>query len=370
MKIVIIGGGITGLSTAVGIEQHMPQATVTLLEQAPELTPVGTGIVLWPNAIAALADLGIPTEQLDATGERIEMAGIRRVDGRWMRRMPNGAVADRIGTSVALHRADLINLLRGALTRTRLVLGATVTQADRRGVVHWDSTDAHTHHVEADYVIAADGIKSTVRQQHWGTTAQPSGLVCTRAVVDVPTMHAVETWGVGAMAGHIPLRDGRTYIYATQRQPWDGHDLAWLRSWPDPLPTLACAMADTPDQLFVAQLTSLPSITGWRRGRIVLAGDAAHAMLPFLGQGACQGIEDARALTWALAKDDIAAYERTRRSRAHRITRESQMVTQLSTASGLISRLRDIAMPAFPHWLFLRQLNSIAGARPQRGQIT
>ncbi len=366
MDIVIVGGGIVGLTTALGCEHSMPDARVTLLERAPALIPVGAGIVLWPNALACLERLGVPADEVTAGGTTPTMGGIRTAEGRWLRRLDERAVRSAIGSSVALHRADLVDLLRSRLQRTRVVLGAEVHTARPDGAVTWhdDSagSDRGEHELRADLVVAADGLRSSIRQQHWAIAPVSSGIVCTRAVLDVETSDFVETWGRGAMAGHLPLPGGRTYVYAARPAPWDGHDLAWLATWPGPLPRLAQAMEADRSRLIVGELASLPPVCPWTRGRIALAGDAAHGMLPFLGQGACQGIEDADALVTAVARGELAAYEKQRWQRAQRVVNASRQASLMATADGARASLRDRLVPLLPNGLFMRQLAGIASA--------
>ncbi len=342
MQIVIVGAGIAGLTTALAFECLVPKGRVTLVEQAPSLEPVGAGIVLWPNALRVLEELGIPAETLATRGRVGALGGIRTPSGRWLQRL-DPRPEER---PAAYHRADLVALLREPLGPTDIVLGAQVTRVEPTGEVTWHQPPDTDHRVSADVAVAADGIHSPVRRAHWAIDPRPSGIVCARAVVPVAIESGAETWGRGAMAGYVPLTDGRTYVYAARRTPWDGHDLAWLAAWPDPFPTLAAAAAG--QDLIVAELASLPPVRPWVRGRIALVGDAAHAMLPFLGQGACQGIEDAFAVARAIASGDLAAYERARRQRALAVSRASRSASLVALADGWRAAVRDAAMPWVP----------------------
>ncbi len=353
MHIVIIGAGITGLTTALACEQLLPEARTTIVERAPALTPIGAGIVLWPNALGVLRRLVVTEADNSEHGRFGSLAGIRSAAGPWLRHLRPDRATETLGAPAAFHRADLISLLRSRLTRTEIQLGTPVTHADLTGEVAW--ADQRT---TADVIVAADGLRSQVRQQHWGTVPLDSGIVCVRTVVPVTTTGFTETWGRGAIAGHVPLRGGRTYLYAARRAPWDGHDLAWLADWPEPLPALATAAAGT--ELIGGELASLPRVTPWVRGRIALAGDAAHAMLPFLGQGACQGIEDALALAAAIAEGDLTAYERARQRRAAAVVRASRSASETALLDGWRAAARDRAVHLMPERVLLASMARFA----------
>lgn len=359
MELVIVGGGIAGLTCAAAAEKAMPWARITLLERATAITPVGAGIVLWPNALAALEKWGIRAEALRAAGASMAMAGVRTSRGRWLRRVSADLMQRGPGQSVALHRASLIEALLDHLTRTEIHLSSDVTMADPNGTVHWTGPGGDRS-LEADVVVVADGLRSTVRQHHWGVSPRPSGVTCLRAVVDVAAPEFIETWGRGEIVGQVPIGGGRTYVYAARRTAWDGVDLDWARSWPGLTPRLVEAVGATSTERIVAELSSVPSVRPWTKGRLALVGDAAHAMLPFLGQGACQGIEDASALIETIAAGaELNVYEHRRRARAMMVHRASQRASQTAMADGALALLRDAVVPLIPDRIFSAQLGRI-----------
>ena len=357
--LVIVGGGIVGLTTALAAERALPSSDILLLERSPELSPVGTGIVLWPNALAVLERLGVTAADVDRTGLRISLEGIRTHRGRWLRRIDQAEVHGRIGASAAFHRAELVDLLRSRLTRTQVQLGAQVTGVRPDGQVDWTQVGSD-HTVTGEVVVAADGINSLVRTAYWNVAPVPSRVVCLRAVIQSPSSAALETWGRGAVCGHMPLPGDRTYVYAARRAPWDGRDLSWLASWPGELPRLADAVSrgirEGRVRPHVDVLARLPALPTFVHDRLALVGDAAHAMLPFLGQGACQGIEDAEALVDAVASGDLGRYDTARRRRAQSVARASRTASAVALADGLLAAVRDRAVPMVPDKAYLRQL--------------
>jgi 2-polyprenyl-6-methoxyphenol hydroxylase-like FAD-dependent oxidoreductase len=159
---VIVGAGIGGLACAVAL--HKRGWTATVLEQADRLAPVGSGISLFPNALRALDVLGLGAP-IRAAGQTDIGVGIRSPSGRWLSRTDPGAIAQRYGPTVLVHRADLIRLLRDALpagavvTGTRVAGGAitTIGGSQPAALTYAGST------VAADVLIAADGVHSMLR---------------------------------------------------------------------------------------------------------------------------------------------------------------------------------------------------------------
>ncbi|WKG01610.1 FAD-dependent oxidoreductase [Mycolicibacterium sp. HK-90] len=376
-SILVVGAGITGLATAIALQRHGYEVSVA--EARRDVSP-GAGISLWPNALAALDEIGLG-EQVRAAGGRVTAGALRWRDGAWLRRPAAERFTRALGEPlVVIRRAVLTEILTGALrpgtvdyelTARDLTLGTSgvrVTFSD--GSVR-----------EADGVVGADGVDSMVaRHLNGALPRRYAGYTAWRAVASCPLDPELsgETLGPGSQVGHVPLGDEHTYWFATQRAPRgqaapDG-ELTHLRqhfaSWAEPIPALL-ATTD-PEQVLRNDLYDRAAARCWARGPVVIAGDAAHPMRPHLGQGGCQGLEDAAVLGALAARSpDLASafarFATVRRRRAMAIVRESQLI-------GRVVNLRPPALGAaaarasvlIPEFALTRHLASIAA----RGAFT
>ncbi|MET7772810.1 FAD-dependent monooxygenase [Nocardia sp. NPDC005366] len=322
-KAVIVGGGIGGLATAIALSRR--GWDIEVLERAARIEALGAGLSLWPNALRALDALGVGGEVRSRAREE-GSAGIRDDRGRLLSRTDVAAIRDRYGLPIMLHRADLLEILRAAVPETAVRTGISVTGVAADGVV----THA-TGEVTGDLIVGADGIHSVVRRAVCGDIAPKyAGYTAWRVVLapTEPMGDLGETWGRGERFGFAALPDGRVYCFATANLPagTETDGLAELRrrfgDWHDPIPALLAA-AD-PAAVLQHDIYELPPLPTYVSGRIALLGDAAHAMTPNLGQGACQALEDAVILARVADEDvDLTRYDRERRPRTRMIAARS-----------------------------------------------
>ncbi len=372
---IVVGGGIGGLAAARAL--HLRGWQVTVLERAPVPGEVGAGISLWPNALRALDALGLAGRIRDR-GITEGDTGIRQPGGCWLSRPDAAEMTRRYGAVIMLHRADLHRILVDALPPAVLRTGAQVTGVDSDGTVTWG-----TLRTRADLVVGADGIHSTVRRLVFPDAAAPryAGYTAWRFVVPGPPgglAGAGETWGRGTRFGYAVLPDGRVYCYATANTPPGGRaadgEPAELRrrfgGWHAPIPALLRAATD--DVVLRHDIHHLPALARFVSERVALLGDAAHAMTPDLGQGACQALEDA--VTLAAVPDGgttvpagLRRYDEQRRPRTQAIARRSRRTGAVAQwAAAPAALLRDTAVRLTPAPVLLRSFAPVLDWAPPR----
>lgn len=326
--ITIVGGGIAGLALAAALDPS--RFHVTVYEKRPELPTVGNALGMWPNAQRALARLRI-LDQARAVSPVLGSGSVRNAQGEpW--------VTVDAGEMFGISRIDLIRLLDGA-----------VPAAVRR------VTDA-VQSVPADgsLVVGADGVHSMVRRTGWGsaTDARLTPYLALRGTLPTPVAQdeVGEYWGRGDLFGMAAARGG-SFWYASYRselgpygidvplaldqarERFSGHAPAIRRA-------LAAA---TPEECLVQRLWTVPHLRSYVSGRTVLIGDAAHAMMPTLGRGACESLVDAVTLADLLnnapqgQEQALRAYNKQRRLR-------TRAVSVASSALGRVA-LADRAQP-------------------------
>ncbi|MGK5676554.1 FAD-dependent oxidoreductase [Micromonospora sp. URMC 106] len=376
---VVVGGGIGGLAAALAL--HRRGWRVTVLERAAELREVGAGLTLMANAVRGLDALGVGAA-VRARSDTGAAGGIRTARGRWLSRLDADEMTRLLGTTaLGVHRSTLHGILRDALPAEAVHTGAEVSDVDpEAGEVRY-RRHGEPARLHADLVVGADGLRSALRARLWPGTPPPAyaGTTAWRAVIGFPEpVPAAISWGRGAEFGTVPIGDGRLYWFGAVTAPPGGHapdELAAVRehfgSWHDPIPAL---LAATPPEAVLRNdihhlATPLPSYV---RGRVALLGDAAHAMTPNLGQGACQAIEDAVTLGAVCAGGAgtvpaaLAAYDRQRRPRSQAVARASfrtgRFGQQLRHPAAVA--LRDTLLRLTPARASLRSMARYADWRP------
>ncbi|MFD0279235.1 FAD-dependent monooxygenase [Kitasatospora sp. NPDC127111] len=367
---IVIGGGIGGLTAALAL--HRQGVPVTVHERAASLEPVGAGLALAPNALRALDRLGVG-DRLRALATPHPAVGVRHPSGRWLARTDTAAFETHFGDTIAaVARAEVIDALVDALPAGTVRTGSPAELVDPGAAGDPTSPAApaapavvRTADGEqaAGLVVAADGIRSASRGLLFPHHPGPrySGFTTWRTIVPTPGRYpaaAGEVWGRGRLAGIVPLAGDRVYVYGAALAPAgaraaDGDEKAELLrrygTWCAPVPELLAA-AD-PARVLRHDVWELADpLPAYHRGRVALLGDAAHAMCPFQGQGACQAIEDAVVLAAGVGPGaDPAAglpgYTAARLPRTTSIVTGSRRVGALvARRSPVAALLRDTAL--------------------------
>ena len=337
-RIAIIGGGIGGLTAAVALQARGIEADV--FEQSAKISEIGAGVALTPNAMKAYRAIGLDAE-IAAIGYEADYQTVRSWNsGSVISRVPRkGAYTREFGAPyLTMHRADLIEVLHRQLPDRVIHLGARCTEVEA-GDVGAKVRFADGRQIEADVVIGADGIHSAVRKSLFGATAPRfTGCACWRGLVPFD-----------AFPPGIVSRDGTMYmgprshiIYYLVRggelvnfvahidSDWTGE--LWTQEcdrsevietyagWHEPLLRLLASA----ERYYKWALYDRDPLDRWSKGRATLLGDLAHAMLPYIGQGACMAIEDGYVLAAAIAQmpdelgNALQHYERLRLPRTRR----------------------------------------------------
>src|SRR3984885_6934464 len=364
-RVAIIGGGIGGLAAARPLCRRGIE--VSIYEAAPELREIGAGVALGPNAMKALRSLGLEDDVRGIAG-RWDWAVTRNgKTGRAISMTSRDQQAVLFGAAGATaHRADLLDVLSHSIPSDIVTLGARCTEVEPDGQVAVARFQDGSE-VEADVIIGADGIHSVVRGSLFGPDAPRfTGKICYRSVVPVdavpggrPPSENVQWLGPHGTIVLYPVRreelinvvchyDDEDYRHESWVSECDRREvLERYSDWDESLLRIFSAG----EVWYKWALYDRDPIPQWTRGRVTLLGDAAHPMLPYLGQGACQAIEDGVVLAAALAAepdDPVAAlglYERSRRPRASQVvlaSRERGVSNHL--ASPLAALRRDLSI--------------------------
>ena len=372
--VIVAGAGVGGLSAALALAAA--GRYVVVLERAPALAEFGAGLQLAANATRRLAKWGAldRLRELATAPEAVDLRAAR--DGAVIATVPVGESEQRWGSAyLVAHRADLLTALTetaAASPSIEIRLGCSLEgwHADGDGVlVHIEGRPD----LKGAALVGADGLRSRVREGLALTTPDAprySGRTSWRALLPAASAPAAmlaprsNLWlGAGAHLVHYPLRQASAVnLVAVVEDEWTDLDTPdfWashgnagflasrFQGWSDEIRAVIAAAPEWRRW----PLYERKAIQTWTRGRVAILGDAAHAMAPFLAQGAAQAIEDADALGLAFSahpRDEAAAldaYSRARVARANRVQRASRLQGIVYHLSGPAAFVRDRTMRA------------------------
>jgi len=367
MRVIIIGAGIGGLAAA--LTMRRAGIEVEIFEQSAALREIGAGIQISPNASRILQRLGLASS-MRKYGVRPLAVHIRRWDnGRTLTRQLLGDECERTfgAPYYHFHRAELLDLLAAALPAHMIHLDhrciGLKQSSDRVEVKFHNGTIA-----DADLVVGADGIHSTVRELILGAESPRfSGHVAYRGLVPAGRLahlglevNASSWWGPNHHFVHYFVGAGTRYVNWVAVMPGEWRIESWTArgevadalhefdGW-HPQVSAIIGAADATNRW---ALYDRDPLMRWTAGRVTLMGDAAHAMLPYMAQGAVQAIEDSAVLAKCLELADrhdlapaLRRYEETRKPRATRCQEGSRRNGEMyHLADGEQQQLRDVSL--------------------------
>ncbi|WP_422935257.1 FAD-dependent monooxygenase [Sinomonas sp. P47F7] len=319
---VVIGGGIGGVATALRLRQQ--GTCVTLVEQAPEFGEVGAGLQLAPNATRLLKEWGLLERVLSVAVAPKHLVFRDAVSGRELLRQDvRGEFEARYGAPyIVAHRADLHAILVDAAREAgvELVNGVTIARTENTSLgARAVTADGRVY--DADAVLAADGLRSAVRAEMSDDEPIPSGYVAFRGALPISDVkHASDMEDVVVWLGprcHLvqyPLRKGEMFntvavfqspAFLRGEEVW-GTEGELEEAYKDCVPEVRKALENLWRVRSWPMFDRLPLPT-WVDGNMALLGDAAHPMLQYLAQGACQALEDAHVLGDAVRRRVLPA---------------------------------------------------------------
>jgi len=368
-RIAIIGAGIGGLTAALAFKQK--GFNVIVYESAAEIKPVGAGIGIANNAMQIFEKLGIH-KKIENAGVKVSAMSITDYKLRSLSVIDLKEFEVKYGVcNVSIHRAVLQNILAEEIGFENIKLSKRLLKIEQDEKVQLSFEDGSIE--TADVVIAADGIKSVVRNQLFNPSQiRDTNQICWRGVSKVllPKEYnnkAVETWGKGKRFGFVQINEQDTYWYAVVNE-------SLINQYEDSLQDLfkyfhidvLNIITNTSDDTVIKnRIIDLKPIHKWFNKKVCLLGDAAHATTPNLGQGACQAIEDAYLLAELYQEDKtienvFKEFQKLRIKKAHSIVKSSWRIGKIAhLENGLAVYFRNLLMRCIPTSANSKQLQSI-----------
>lgn len=355
MQISIIGAGIGGLTLGnILKQQHLD---FIIYESAPEIKPVGAGIMMAVNAMQIFGKLGLK-EKIENAGNRIHGISITDEKLKTISTTNVLALEKKFNScNVAIHRAELQNILAENLGLENIKLNHSLQQIQKKENYLLEFKTGFT--LESNIVFGADGIYSKIRNQIFGNEKiRNAGQKCWRGLTDFElpekyNHHALEIWGKGKRFGFVKISEQKVYWYALVNENKFREHLDLIETFKDfDSLVLQILEATKPENIILNDIIDLTPIPKWYAENLCLIGDAAHATTPNMGQGACQSIEDAYVIGKLLERNRdfnsvFEEFQKIRRKKVDTIVKNSWSIGKISQwEKG--NQLRNFLMRSIP----------------------
>ena len=392
-RVLIAGGGIGGLATALGLAQKGVRSLV--LEKAAQLGEIGAGIQLGPNAFHAFDYLGVGDAARKMAVYVDSLRLMDAIEGREITRIPlDDTFRARFGNPYAVvHRGDLHGVFLQACRDHDLIelrTSAAVAEYDQAG----DKVTAileDGERIDGTLLIGADGLWSNIRKQMLGDGApRVSGHTTYRSVISVDDMPEDLRWNAATLwAGpkchivHYPLQGWKSFnlvvtYHNDAPEPVAGKPVTHdeVRRGFEHVAPVARQVIDKGKDWKLWVLCDRDPVMTWVDGRVALLGDAAHPMLQYFAQGACMAMEDAVALAHCVEKgglgnDVLTRYQDMRRLRTARVQLQSREIGQhVYHPAGAHAELRNAVMRARGPEEWYDQIDWLYGSTGLEGAVS
>jgi len=371
MKIDIIGAGIGGLTMAIALEKK--GFTPTIYEQTEQIKPVGAGILLGHNAMQVFEKLGLRTS-IEANGNHITDIVITKPNLKQLSKVDLAYFDKRFNVkNTVIHRGVLQQILIDQLKTTTLVLGHKLKTISKTKTGH-KLEFYNGKIIQSETLIAADGIHSNVRTQLFTPVKfRHANQMCWRGIAhfNLPRTHYSElneAWGTSSRFGFVQIDANKVYWYALKSFKKDKTELSqnsietYYNNYDSIIQNIIKA---TPkEQINTAEIIDFKPISNWHNKNVCLIGDAAHALTPNMGQGACQAIEDAFILAECMAKHDMnkafELFQHLRLPKANLVVKASWVIGKMAhIPNPVLIELRNQIMRLTPAKLNRKQTEKI-----------
>jgi len=373
MKAIIVGAGIAGITTALGLQKQ--GIDFELVESYNSLNAYGAGIWLAPNALQVLEKLDTDLlNEIRSNGKTVDRFGVTDYKGSMISVLDMQELEDELGyRHVTIHRQKLIEILASYLKKP-ILFNKAYESHEKLGVgVGVTFRDGST--MKGDFLIACDGIGSVVRQRNFAKAEERfSGQTCWRAIINhqVPPSYKgcfYEMWDSknGTRVGHAPISDGQVYMFITSKERKSVSDTKIKKDYltekvKDYAFDIKKAIEVSNEEDWLChELSDFKPLDKWFSDDVVLVGDAAHAMTPNMGQGGNQAIESAYCLALQLAEnkrliDSFDSYQTIRKTRVDEIVSSSWRLGQfVNMRYGILKKLMIWIMKKMPKRILMKQ---------------